>query len=391
MNGVWASLAVTLAVQILAAVVLYVPPVLAPAAQADIGVRASSVGIVTALIFASATFAALKSGPAIARHGALRMSQLSLLLAAAGLAVMTTASAALVVLGALIIGLGYGVVTPSSSSILADRAPQRLRAFIFSLKQTGVPVGGALAGATLPALVALCGWRCAALCACAACVVLALALEPLRHGLESERTKTPPRSASMRASLRMLVRHRRLYQLSWAAFMFAGMQNCLGSYLVIYLHERIGFGLAAAGLALSTAMAAGIAGRILWGIVADRWDARPLLGWLGVSMSAAALLTAAIAPYWPTAAVLAVSLAFGATAVGWNGVYLAEVAHMVPAREAGAATGASLAMTYAGVVILPLLFWGIVRASDSYAAGYCVSGALTLWRSLVLFRRAPPA
>jgi MFS family permease len=388
MSGVWASLAVTLAVQILAAVVLYVPPVLAPAAQADVGVRASSVGIVTALIFVSATFAALKSGPAIARYGALRMSQLSLLVAAAGLAVMTTASTALIALGALIIGLGYGVVTPSSSSILADRAPPRLRSFIFSLKQTGVPVGGALAGATLPALVALCGWRCAALCACAACVVLALALEPLRYRLESERT-TLPRSASMLASVRMLVRHRRLYQLSWAAFMFAGMQNCLGSYLVIYLHERIGFGLAAAGLALSTAMAAGIAGRILWGIVADRWRARPLLGWLGVSMSAAALLTAAIAPQWPTAAVLVVSLGFGATAVGWNGVYLAELAHMVPAREAGAATGASLAMTYAGVVILPVLFWAIVRVSDSYAAGYCVSGALTLWRSLVLLRRAP--
>jgi len=160
MTSIWSSLAVTLAVQILAALVLYVPPVLAPAAQAEIGVRSSSVGIVTALIFAAATFAALRSGPAIARRGALRMSQLSLLLAAAGLAVMTTANAALIALGALIVGLGYGVVTPSSSSILADRAPQRLRAFIFSLKQTGVPVGGALAGAVLPALVALCGAFC---------------------------------------------------------------------------------------------------------------------------------------------------------------------------------------------------------------------------------------
>jgi len=193
----------------------------------------------------------------------------------------------------------------------------------------------------------------------------------------------------MLASLRMLSNHRRLYELSWAAFMFAGMQNCLGSYLVIYLHERIGFGLALAGLALSTAMAAGIAGRIFWGIVADRWHARLLLGWLGVIMSLAALLTAAIAPQWPTVAVLAVSFVFGATAVGWNGVFLAEVAHIVPAREAGAATGASLAMTYAGVVIVPLLFWAILRVSDSYAIGYCVSAGLTLWRSAALFKRAP--
>lgn len=392
MTGIWGSLAVTLAVQVLAALVIYVPPVLAPAAQAEVGVRANSVGIVTALIFASATFAALRSGPAIARHGALRVSQLSLLLCAAGLAVMTTASAWLILLGALIIGLGYGVVTPSSSSILADRAPQRLRTFIFSLKQSGVPVGGALAGASLPALVMLCGWRWAALSACGACIVLAIALEPLRPGLESERTGTTVRSASMLAALRMVLSHRRLRELALASFTFAGMQNCLGSYLVVYLHERVGFGLGAAGLALSTAMAAGIAGRLLWGLVADRWlHARPLLAWLGVTMAAAAVLTAAIVPQWPSAAVVAVSLLFGATAVGWNGVFLAEVARIAPEAGAGAATGASLAMTYAGVVMLPLLFWAIVRITDSYALAYCSVAGLTLWRSLILFRERSPA
>jgi MFS family permease len=389
MTGVWPSLAVTLAIQVLAALVLYVPPVLAPAAQDEVGVRAAAVGLVTALIFVAATFAALRSGPAIARHGALRVSQLSLLLCAGGLAIMTTANPIWIALGALVIGLGYGVVTPSSSSILADRAPQRLRALVFSVKQTGVPVAGALAGATLPTLVVLWGWRAAALCACAACIILAVGLEPLRPRMESERSSTAIPRTPMLSALRLLFRHRRLWELSLAAFMFAGMQNCLASYLVIYLHERIGFGLAAAGLALSTAMAAGIVGRIFWGIVADRWQSRPLLGWIGAGMAAAAVLTAAIAPQWPVTAVLAVSLIFGATAVGWNGVFLAEVAHLVPAREAGAATGAALAMTYAGVVVLPLLFLGLVRLCDSYAIAYCASAALTLWRSLVLFRRAP--
>jgi len=386
-TGIWASLAVTLAVQVLAALVLYVPAVLAPVAQAEVGVHASAVGVVTALIFAAATFAALRFGPAILRYGALRMSQVSLVVCAAGLAVMTTANIVLIVLGALIIGLGYGLVTPSSSSILADRAPKGLRGFIFSVKQTGVPVGGALAGALLPALVALFGWRWAALFASIACIALAVGMEPLRPAMESERVRKAVARLSMRASVLMLFRHRRLWDLSVAAFMFAGMQNCLASYLVIYLHERIGFGLAAAGLALSAAMAAGIAGRILWGIVADRWHARPLLGWIGVGMSAAAVLTAMISPRWPAASVIAVGLAFGVTAVGWNGVFLAEVAHVVPVQEAGAATGASLAMTYAGVVLLPLLFLCIVRLSDSYALAYCAVAAPTLWRSVVLLRR----
>jgi MFS family permease len=385
-SGIWPSLAVTMAVQVLAALVLYVPPVLAPVAQSEVGVPASTVGVVTALIFVAATFAALRSGPRIARYGALRMSQISLVLSAAGLAVMLCAYAPLIVLGALIIGLGYGVVTPSSSSILADRAPLHLRGFIFSLKQTGVPVGGALAGAILPPLVGWLGWRWAAALVCVSCVVLALGLEPLRPAMESERVKAPARG-SMLTALRSLISHRRLWELAVAAFMFAGMQNCLASYLLIYLHERIGMSLSAAGLVLSVAMAAGIGGRIMWGVLADRWQARALLGWLGAGMAAAAVLTALITPQWPSAAVIVVSLVFGATAVGWNGVFLAEVAHVVPAEEAAAATGTTLAMTYAGVVVLPLLFLLIVQLSGSYPLAYCASGALTLFGSLPLLRR----
>jgi MFS family permease len=122
-------------------------------------------------------------------------------------------------------------------------------------------------------------------------------------------------------------------------------------------------------------------------VLADRWQARALLGWLGAGMAAAAVLTALITPQWPSAAVIVVSLVFGATAVGWNGVFLAEVAHVVPAEEAAAATGTTLAMTYAGVVVLPLLFLLIVQLSGSYPLAYCASGALTLFGSLPLLRR----
>ena len=67
---------------------------------------------------------------------------------------MAVANPWVVALGALVVGIGYGAVTPASSNVLADRVPEGLRAFIFSLKQSGVPIGGALAGALVPLLMA---------------------------------------------------------------------------------------------------------------------------------------------------------------------------------------------------------------------------------------------
>jgi MFS family permease len=313
-----------------------------------------------------------------------------LVLCGAGIMLMASANALLVALGALVIGLGYGAVTPSSSAILADRAPPNLRAFIFSLKQTGVPIGGAIAGALIPALIVMFGWRTAALVAGAACALLAFAFQPMRQGVDrGSRSPDHTHGSVLVEPMRLVLTHRGLREMAVGSFAYSGMQMCLGSFLVVFLHDQAGFSLSAAGAALSTAMAAGIGGRILWGVVADNWASpRRVLGALGIAMSAAAFAIAMVSPAWPMTAVFLVSFVYGATAVGWNGVYLSEVARIAPPGRAAAATGASLAMTYSGVVTLPLMFWGIVALIHSYAAAFVAVGSLSLWCGAVFVRRA---
>lgn len=395
MKGVVWPLIATMAIQAMVSMAVFAPPVIAPAAHDDIGFPASWVGIVTALTFAAATFGALFSGGVIARVGALRMSQLSLLLCGSGIALIASSNAWLVALGAMVMGLGYGPVTPSSSAILADRTPERIRSFIFSLKQTGVPIGGALAGAIVPTLVVAFGWRTSALSVGLACIALAAAIQPYRAVVDlAQHVDRPKRPASLLEPLRLVLAHPRLREMAFASCTYSGMQACLSTFLVVYLTQRIGFSVPVAGAVLATAMTAGIIGRISWGVVADNGvRPRALLGILGVTMSVGAFLTATFTGTWPIAAVFAVSFAYGATAIGWNGVYLSEVARIAPPGKAGAATGASLAMTYVGVVALPTLFWLIVILGNSYAAAFAAAGGLTLWRGSYFFRtggRAPP-
>ena len=387
-NPVWLSVILTLAIQSLVSLVVFTPPVLAPDAQADVGVAASSVGIVTSLIYFSAVFGALRSGGAIARRGPMRVSQGSLVLCGAGIALMASGSIALIVLGALVIGFGYGPITPASSAILADRAPPKLRSLIFSIKQTGVPVGGAIAGALVPALILALGWRAAAVAIGVLSAALAFAVQPWRARIDADSAALGTTTKQgLIDPLRMVLQHPRLREMGFASFAYSGMQMCLASYLVVFLYERAGFSLPVAGAALSTAMTAGIAGRVFWGVVADHWVApRRLLGILGVAMSLAAFAMAPAGHGWPTALVLLVSAIYGATAIGWNGVYLAEVARVVPAGQAAAATGGTLAMTYLGVVVMPILFWASVAATGNYAPAFVGMGCLTLWRGAFFLR-----
>ena len=389
MTGVAWPLIVTMAIQALVSLVVFTPPVLAPVAQSEIGLPASAVGIVTALIYFAATFTAVSAGNLINYFGAMRASQLSLVLAAAGIAIIATANPWLVALGALVVGTGYGVVTPSSSAILADRTPGNMRAFIFSLKQTGVPIGGALAGAAIPVLIVGFGWKEAALFAAASCFLLAIAVQPYRAGVDlAPHSPRPAAPVHLLEPLKLVMAHPRLRELALASFSYSGMQMCMGSFLVVFLTERVGLTVSSAGAALSMAMIAGAVGRIAWGILADNWIApRTVLAALGVLMAVSAFVMAAATPSWPYTLLLVVSFVFGASAIGWNGVYLAEVVRNAPQGTAGSATGASLAMTYAGVVFLPTIFWLIVHVSGSYPSAFVVVGLFTLWRGSYFFRK----
>ena len=101
--------------------------------------------------------ASLASGGFIERYGAIRVSQVCVLLCAAGVLMVAGArpccprprcSRSLRRRSSS--GSGYGPITPASSQVLARTAPPSRMALTFSIKQTGVPAGAALAGALLP-------------------------------------------------------------------------------------------------------------------------------------------------------------------------------------------------------------------------------------------------
>jgi predicted MFS family arabinose efflux permease len=170
-----------------------------------------------------------------------------------------------------------------------------------------------------------------------------------------------------------------------SSFFFSTMQLCLISFIVTYLIQDIGMTLVEAGMILSAAQISGVIGRVVWGALADRFvKPRLMLGLLGLGMTAGALSAAGFSPQWPYAAILIVSAMFGAAAIGWNGVYLAEVARVATPAHAGMATGGSLFFTFCGILIGLPVFSLIIDTTGSYALGFGITAMTTLACGLVL-------
>ena len=370
----------TLAVQSLTAMALAVPSVLAPVAAADFGAAPTAVGQWVGFSYMVAMFAGLASGTLVGRHGPVRVLQVAVLGVALGLAVGAGAHVALLLLCGALLGTAHGLVNPASSAILAVAAPKRMRSMIFSIKQTGVPVGGALAGMLVPVLLLWTSWQTAVLVLALGAAVFLAVLAPFRRVYDGDRK--PDQRLHIRgfaAPVAEVWANRPILELALVSGVYSAVQISFIAYLVSYLKIELAYSLLAAGLVFSASQIAGALGRVLWGAVADHvFEPRAVLAALGLVMALCAVVVALFTAGWPPVAVLAVCLLYGATAVGWNGVFLAEVARLSPEGRVAIVTGGTQFFTFAGVLIGPPVFGAIVSATGSYGSGFLAIAVLPL-------------
>jgi len=174
-----ATLPVTLLVQAAASAAVLAPTVAAPRLLAELGAGTVMVGVYVAIVYFAAMASSQWGATLVRRWGPIRTSQAALLCCAVGLLLVAMAQPMPALIGALLLGVGYGPITPASSEMLARSTSRERYALVFSVKQTGVPLGGALAGLMVPLTLEAIGarWALAQVAAlCMAGIVLAALL-----------------------------------------------------------------------------------------------------------------------------------------------------------------------------------------------------------------------
>lgn len=228
-------------------------PVLATLIGPHLNQSAASVASwLAALVYAGAMVGAITSGPLIQRWGAIRLSQTGLLLCASGLLLACVGVWPVVLLSAFVIGLGYGPITPASSHLLSRSTPANRMSLVFSVKQTGVPLGVFLVALVAPGMGVAFGWQAALAVVGVPCLAMAWGAQRLRTRLDVDTVKAARMNfASVLGPMRMVLTQPLLRQMALCSFLFAMAQLLVTAYTVIYLHETLGYGLVLAGLLLA--------------------------------------------------------------------------------------------------------------------------------------------
>jgi MFS family permease len=392
------ALSTTLGMQTVASFLDQSLPVIAPLLTAGAGISPERVGNLSSLNSLGTVLFLLFGAPLLARLGPVRMLQAGALLAVFGLGLAATGYWPLLIVGAILMGVGYGPSPPAGSRILAATAPPQHRTLIFSIKQAGAPAGAACAGLILAPAAAAWGWEGAMLISMAIGVTAACIIAPARLRLDSERD--PHRAIHLKALIhpsalltpyRVLRAERSLLTVSALAFSFAIVQGSLFSFSVTYLVTSLGMPLATAGLAYACMQFAGVFARIFLGWLADR-TGRPAYNLTLQAFIAAALVVAyALLPHSPSL-LLAAAVAGGAGffAASWNGIYLAEVARLSPPEKIVEVTSASVLTSFLGYFVGPSLFSVLVTLTGGYQVPFFVVAAqlaLMAALQLVVLRR----
>lgn len=364
----------TYALVILASMTL---PVLAPLAAVSLDLPARYIGFYTSIIYIGASCTTLIAPNLIARYGALRLSQGTLVLAAAGLLVMLSGSLSFLAVSALLIGFAYGPGNTASNRLLSAMTSEGKRSGVFSIKQTAVPLGGAIAGLAAPPLAFLWGWQIAAAILGVACLITAIAVQPWRERLDQDRNpaqRVVPRDPV--APVRHVMADPKLRALSITGLVYAGMQYAFGAIMVVFMVERAGVGAIEAGLILSASMVASVFFRLAWGYIADWTRPDIVLSGVGLLTAGSVVVAMFVDPRWPIPALVALGCWFGAAGFSWNGVFLALLADMAGPGKVAMATSGAMTLVFIGSLLFPAAFTGLLLLAG-YGAALASVAAVT--------------
>jgi MFS family permease len=339
----------------------------------DLGLSAFATGLVVASFGLGRIAGAYAAGLAADRLGEHKTLLVGGVATAAIVLVAAPAPLAVFVPLMVLAGAAGASATPAGGRLVLLAFPRNRRGFALGIRQTGIPVAGLIAAAALPWIAHAASWRWSL--AVAACVTAVTAIPLL-----SLRSTPPP--ARPQGDQQHVARSRDLLMLTaWGCLIVTG-QYALVAFLALDLNQGAGLTLAEGSILVAVANAAGIVGRVLWGLVSDHHDGgsrKAYLLTINVVGLIGALLLFAVPPTAPIALIGVIVAIAGLALVGYQGLWITMIAEVAGPARVGAATGFAITFVAGAIAASPPLYGLVADLTGTYRAIWGVlAGVLVL-------------
>jgi sugar phosphate permease len=347
----------------------------APVLQRQYGLTLAEVSILLGAANLGPLLCALAWGVVNDRFGERWAMTVGLTVSAFLLALVSMATTFVLLCVLLAIASGFGVSSNVSTGRAVVRAFQPpLLGLALGLRQTASPVGGAVAGFTLPTLTAAVGGQ-------AFLVLAGLTLA----GAGAAFLWLPRQSPTERLQ-GMRIRQRldgRVWRVALASGVLLAPQAVFVGLTPVMLTDTKGVSVATAGAVLGLLQLVGAALRVLYGYASERWTTpvRALRGIIAASAVAVVLTGLAV----PASALLlaAVAVVAGGVCMAWNGVAMGLIAGYAGEARSGIALGLQQTMLFSAATASVPLFGLLVEATNWMAAFLLLASAPVLAWALV--------
>jgi predicted MFS family arabinose efflux permease len=378
----WLVLAAATLAQATASFALLGLAALAGFLQHDFTLTAAETGLLITASYAAPLFSLLFVGDLLDRKSErLIIGVGAVILFAAFALAATSADYAALLAWLFVAGLGYSATQPGGSkSVSAWFRGDRL-GLAMGIRQAGLPLGGAVAAAILPAVAAAWSWRAAFVAGAVAALAGGLAFALIYRPPSGEIEAAPKRASLTVAAVAALLRQPWMRNAMIAGLALVSAQYGILTWLMLDLRDRADIPLTRGAFFLALAQAAGAVGRVALAAWSDR---TPLLRFriLTLSMIAVAsgvLVLLFVPPQTPEPALALLAAWLGFFGLGWYGPWVAYLAETASADQVGLTLGAAMALNQLGIIGAPPLLGLVHDLTGGYAALWaCVVAVLAL-------------
>ena len=355
-------------------------PALAPALRAHYRLSLGETGVVLGAVGVGMLLTLLPWGVLADRIG--ERAVIGIGLAGAGAALggagLTHSYPALVVVLAVAGALGASVNAASGRAVMAWFGAHE-RGLALGIRQTAIPIGGAVAAVVLPWLASTGSTRAAFFALAGGCLAGALVAVVLMRDAPAR----APEAAV--ADLRSPLRDIRMWLLAGGSTLYLTAQMAITVFVVLFLHDYRHLSTTDSAAVLAAINVLGIGSRIGAGRWSDHLHARMRpLRYVGIALTVAMALAATLVDA-PLAVLIPALIVAGVLGISWNGLSFTAAAETAGLARSGAALGfqqTALGVLGAG---FPPAFAALVEATSWRTAfALCVLGPalglVALWK-----------